>query len=83
MTEAATVWGVNRLLTKLRHPPRFHGSLLFQIVAEAPTEGVFFAFVPAILTVAFIWVWFGEESFVASSDPLDNPSTINFEGVTG
>lgn len=83
VTEAIIVWGINRLLTKLRRPPRFHGSVLFQIVAEAPTEGVLLASIPAILTVAFIWLWFGEESFTASSDPVHNPSTINFEGITG
>lgn len=77
------MWGINRLLTKLRHPPRFHGSVLFHIVAEAPTEGVFLASIPAILTVLFVWMWFGEESFTASSDPVENPSAINFEGITG
>lgn len=83
VTEAIIVWGINRLLTKLRHPPKFHGSVLFHIVAEAPTEGVALAFIPAIMTVIFIWCWFGEESFIASSDPVASPSIINFEGITG
>ncbi|CAM9769948.1 unnamed protein product, partial [Sphacelaria rigidula] len=83
VTEAVIVWGINRLLTKLRHPPRFHGSVLFHIVAEAPTEGVFLASIPAFLTIFFVWVWFGEDSFLASSDPVENPSALNFEGVTG
>ncbi len=83
MTEAIIVWGINRLLTKLRHPPKFHGSILFHIVSEAPTQGVLFAFVPTMLTVVFIWCWFGESSFTASADPVNDPSPINFEGVTG
>lgn len=83
VTEAVIVWGINRLLTKLRHPPRFHGSVLFHIVAEAPTEGVFLACIPVLLTVVFVWIWFAEESFIASSDPVENPSAINFEGITG
>lgn len=83
MTEAFIVWGINRLLTKLRRPPRFHGSVLFHIVAEAPTEGVILASIPAILTILFVWLWFGENSFLASSDPVDNPSALNFEGVAG
>ena len=77
------MWGINRLLTKLRHPPNFHGSILFHIVAEAPTEGVVLALVPAVLTVIFVWCWFGENSFTASSDPVNFPSAINFEGITG
>lgn len=83
MTEAIIVWGINRLLTKLRHPPKFHGSILFHIVSEAPTQGVLLAFVPTLLTVLFIWCWFAENSFTASSDPLTSPSAINFEGITG
>lgn len=83
MTEAIIVWGINRLLTKLRHPPKFHGSVLFQIVAEAPTQGVLLAFIPTLLTVLFVWCWFAENSFTASSDPVTSPSAINFEGITG
>lgn len=77
------MWGINRLLTKLRHPPKFHGSVLFHIVSEAPTQGVLLAFVPSLLTVVFIWCWFAENSFMASSDPVASPSAINFEGITG
>lgn len=77
------MWAINRLLTKLRHPPRFHGSVLFYIIAETPTEGVVLAMIPASLTVVFIWAWFGEGSFLSSSDPVNNPSFANFEGITG
>lgn len=83
VTEAIIVWGINRLLTKLRHPPKFHGSVLFHIVAEAPTQGVLLAFIPTLLTVLFVWCWFAENSFTASSDPVTSPSAINFEGITG
>lgn len=77
------MWGINRLLTKLRHPPKFHGSVLFHIVSEAPTQGVLLAFIPTLLTVLFVWCWFAENSFTASSDPVTSPSAINFEGITG
>lgn len=83
VTEAIIVWGINRLLTKLRHPPKFHGSVLFHIVSEAPTQGVLLALVPTLLAVLFIWCWFAENSFTASSDPVSSPSAINFEGITG
>lgn len=83
VAEAAIVWAINRLLTRLRHPPRFHGSMLFRIVSEAPTKGVALALVPVMATVLFIWCWFGADSFTASSDPVANPSAINFEGTTG
>ncbi|CAM9682036.1 unnamed protein product, partial [Discosporangium mesarthrocarpum] len=83
VTEAAIVWAINRLLTKLRHPPSFHGSVLFHIIAEAPTEGVILALIPSMLTVVFIWVWFAEGSFTASNDAVNSPSAVNFEGITG
>ncbi|CAM9872874.1 unnamed protein product, partial [Ectocarpus sp. 12 AP-2014] len=60
-----------------------HGSVLFHIVSEAPTQGVLLAFVPTMLTVAFVWCWFAENSFLASSDPVTTPSAFNFEGITG
>lgn len=83
VAEAAIVWAINRLLTRLRHPPRFHGWTLFRIVSEAPTKGVALALIPVMATVFFIWCWFGADSFTASSDPVANPSAINFEGTTG
>ncbi|CAM9147362.1 unnamed protein product, partial [Choristocarpus tenellus] len=83
VTEAAIVWGINRFLTKLRRPPPFHGSILFHLISEAPSEGIILALVPAISTVVFIWLWFGEGSFVSSSDTMNRPSILNFEGIAG
>ncbi|CAM9249368.1 unnamed protein product, partial [Phaeothamnion confervicola] len=68
-TEATAVWGMNRLLTRLRHPPPFHSYTLLRMTAEAPTQGALLAIVPCLLTVLFVWLWFGEEGPCASSDP--------------
>ncbi|CAM9801713.1 unnamed protein product, partial [Chrysoparadoxa australica] len=77
------IWGINRLLTKLRHPPPFHGSFLFYIIAEAPTQGILLALIPCTLTVCMIWAWLGESGFFSSSDVIESPSPVNFEGVSG
>ena len=41
--EGFILWGLNRLLTKLRHPPIFHGATLFYTISEAPLKGTFYA----------------------------------------
>jgi hypothetical protein len=83
ISEAAIIWALNRLLTKLRHPPPFHGSILFSIIAEAPTQGALLAAIPCMLVALWIWLWFGKNGMFASDDPVNYPSKINFEGVTG
>lgn len=93
---AVIIWGLNRLLTKLRHPPPFHSHTLFHIISEAPLVGVLLAVVPILLSVLWVWLWFHSSGPIANtdaqveeyfSDPenaaISAPSALAFEGVAG
>lgn len=54
----AFVWGVNRLLTKLRHPPPFHGWSLFYELAQPCIIGISLGTAPLMFAVLVIWKWF-------------------------
>jgi hypothetical protein len=53
-----TVYTINRLLTKLRHPPRFNGMTLFWIIAEGPAAGCLLASFPLFLSWIFVKGYF-------------------------
>lgn len=61
------VYGVNRLLTKLRHPPRFIG---IQLISRPQIEGVMLAILPYMAVILTIHSWF-------------NDSSSWFEGIRG
>jgi hypothetical protein len=52
------IWGINRMLTQLRHPPPFHGSILMFTLAQPSMFGVSLAMVPVTLAVYFYYIWF-------------------------
>ena len=79
----ALLWGINRLLTKLRHPPPFHGRLLLSIISEAPLVGIALASVPFAVVAGWTWLWFAQSGAVASADPVSKPAVLNFEGIAG
>lgn len=56
------VYGMNRFLTKLRHPPRFMGISLIQLVFKPQLEGVLLAIVPYMAVILTIHSWFGDSS---------------------
>jgi hypothetical protein len=70
------IWAVNRILTKLRHPPKFRFWSLITIVSPAPFWGCLFASVPFWFAVLLTWVWFFT---LASKTPALTPASINFE----
>ena len=70
------VWGVNRVLTKLRHPPKFRFWSLLVIVSPAPAYGALLASVPFWLAFTFCWVWFYT---LQSPHPDTSPNSLNFE----
>ena len=72
----AVIWGINRLITKLRHPPKFRFISLFKMVAPAPAFGVCLSSCLFLLAAIITLVWF----FMTGSDePVEQPSMINFE----
>jgi hypothetical protein len=84
--EVVTVWVLNRLFTRLRHPPPFHAQTLLAVISEAPMVGVTLAMLP-IATVCFIvFVWlksYANFGLFAGNNPELDPSAFNLEGVDG
>lgn len=81
---AAFVWGINRLLTKLRHPPPFHGKTLFQILSFPSVFGIMLSTGPVMIAVVFLWAWFMPASKgggVCSIDPENSPSVMCLEHI--
>ena len=70
------VWAFNRLITRLRHPPKFRFRSLFKMVSPAAMLGVTLSSLPFVLAVLFLWLWhFG----LVSEYPVDQPNTVSFE----
>jgi hypothetical protein len=84
----AIVWGINRLLTRLRHPPPFHGMSLMLTLAQPAVLGVSLGAAPLMFAVLVIWVWFtsGDSTpagpFCLSSTVMDElqPGTFPIAG---
>lgn len=80
------IYLINRLLTKLRNPPIFQSLNLFYLLGEAPLEGVAIGLVPFTLCVGWIYMWLMGASYggvFSSADPVNNPSKMAFEGISG
>jgi len=56
------VYGTNRILTKLRHPPRFMGMSLLQLISRPQLEGLLLAIIPYTAVVLTIHSWFSDSS---------------------
>jgi len=56
-------YGMNRLLTKLRYPPRFMGLELIKLVSVPQLKGVALALVPYISSLVIIYTIFTDISF--------------------
>lgn len=56
-------YGMNRLLTKLRYPPRFMGLELMKLVSVPQLKGVSLALMPYIATLMIIYTIFMDISF--------------------
>lgn len=56
------VYGTNRLLTKLRHPPQFMGMSLVQLVSRPQLEGLLLAIIPYMAVILTIHSWFSDSS---------------------
>jgi len=89
---ASLIWSVNRLLTKLRHPPSFHAMTLVSIVMDAPVFGCCLAALPYMISVYFVKYWFESASAIppgwfAVEDPDKNAEStiadLAFESFAG
>ena len=81
------VWGLNRLLTRLRHPPHFHFSGLLYNMAFPAVFGAMLAGIPMFIAVYLVSVWFkaGSDGGTICGPMIDNelePSPLCFERYT-
>lgn len=80
------MWAANRLLTKLRHPPSFHGMSLAKIVAGPACLGCLIAAIPFLLSLAVAYFWFSsyeDNGIFSGSRPSERPSYFAFENIHG
>lgn len=73
----ATVWGVNRLITRLRHPPKFRMLPLLKIIGPAPVYGVLLATIPAMIVCSLDYGWFFTMN--TTPDPINLPNAYTLE----
>ena len=69
-TIGSLVFGTNKILTKLRHPPRFQGLSLINLVTRPQLEGCALALIPYMTIVSLLNSCFGTNN--TSSFGLDN-----------
>ena len=80
--EGFILWGLNRLLTKLRHPPIFHGATLFYTISEAPFKGTFYASVPYVLALTLVFHWFATPNQQYPRSEVTPPQLNSMEQTT-
>jgi hypothetical protein len=80
--EGFILWGLNRLLTKLRHPPIFHGATLFYTISEAPLKGTFYASVPYVLALSLVFHWFATPNQQYPRSEVTPPQLNSMEQTT-
>lgn len=81
---SAFIWGINRLLTKLRHPPPFHGLTLLYIIAQPALFGCALGAGPTMIAIIFLWSFFqsAEDGGTnCSADPIEAPSASCFQDI--
>ena len=80
--EGFILWGLNRLLTKLRHPPIFHGATLFYTISEAPLKGTFYASVPYVLALSLVFHWLATPNQQYPRSEVTPPQLNSMEQTT-
>jgi hypothetical protein len=55
---SALLWVINRVLTRLRHPPPFHYFVLLYTIAQPALIGSFLGVAPIFFTSIFVDQWF-------------------------
>ena len=76
------MWGLNRLLTKLRHPPIFHGATLFYTIQKRPLKGTFYASVPYVLALTLVFHWFATPNQQYPRSEVTPPQLNSMEQTT-
>eukprot|EP00599_Poterioochromonas_sp_BG-1_P003191 CAMPEP_0173133270 /NCGR_PEP_ID=MMETSP1105-20130129/630_1 /TAXON_ID=2985 /ORGANISM="Ochromonas sp., Strain BG-1" /LENGTH=1788 /DNA_ID=CAMNT_0014044913 /DNA_START=1672 /DNA_END=7038 /DNA_ORIENTATION=+ len=81
---SASLWLINRLLTKLRHPPAFHFNSLMFAIAQPSLFGSLLGIGPVMLAVYFFYAWFmaaDDGGTICSADPTNAPSKLCLQDI--
>jgi hypothetical protein len=72
MLVSGLIWVINRLLTRLRHPPAFHYTVLLYTIAQPALIGTFLGCFPTFLGIIMCYNWFMPASLGGSVCTLDD-----------
>ncbi|KAA0156746.1 hypothetical protein FNF29_00857 [Cafeteria roenbergensis] len=76
----ALVWAIHRVATRLRSPPVFRFTRVWNSLIPSPSLGVTLASVPVMAVLGFVLIWFVH---MGAEDPADYPAVVNFEDLAG
>jgi hypothetical protein len=82
---ATTLCKLHLLLHCARTLPALHCTYTnthSQLHGNTP-KGTLLACLPCLIVSMWIWLWFAESGPFSSSDPINKPSAVNFEGISG
>ena len=79
------VYGCHRLLSKIRHPPSFHGLSFAKLITIPSMIGCGLGSIPYIICALSVFSWLGNfnESRYTSSVVLNNLAASSFEHLNG
>jgi len=80
----AFIWGVNRMLTKLRFPPPLHGTPFLYALAFPAVFGCMLSVVPMMFAVLFYYQFFmgaADGGTICSANPGTTPSSLCLQNI--
>lgn len=80
----AILYGIHRLMTRVRHP-KYHGYPMLVAVVQPMIFGCFLGILPVMLGVVAVYGWFmggAVGGHICSATPLINPSVLCLETIT-
>src|SRR5690606_38523501 len=80
------VWIFDRVFTKLRNPTPVNAWLLLSTASQPAVIGCVLGVIPFMVAIGWLWLWLRSPEnggLMGSSDPVNNPSSLNFEDIAG
>ncbi|RHY68113.1 hypothetical protein DYB30_002543, partial [Aphanomyces astaci] len=74
------IYLINRLFTKMRHPPPFRLVQFIKATAPQPTMGMVYVTLPTAACSMLLYTWW---NVFKSSHPVVNPNLFSFEHISG
>ncbi|KAF0700134.1 Aste57867_9322 [Aphanomyces stellatus] len=74
------IYLVNRLFTKMRHPPPFRLVHFIKTIAPQPATATIYLSIPLIGCTMIIYTWW---NVLKSTTPAVNPNVLSFEQISG